>query len=59
MCYGNLDPKLMMRDMEARLKIVTCKQDNLKQAEPKPRAGLFAPLRVMFAWVLRKGPRHV
>ena len=59
MCYGNLDPKLMMREMDARLKSVTYDQDTSNQAEPKPRAGLFAPLRAAFAWVLRKGPRHV
>jgi hypothetical protein len=59
MCYGNLDPKYMVREMDQRLKSVAFEPKRIEQAEPKPHAGLLAPVRAMLAWILRKGPRHV
>ena len=46
MCYGNLDPKYVMRDIEARVKRVSFAQDTTKQAAPAPQAGLVARLRL-------------
>jgi hypothetical protein len=59
MCYGNLDPKYMVREMDARLKSVAFEPERMKQAEPKPQSGLFAPVRAMLVRILRKGLRHV
>ncbi len=59
MCYGNLDPKLVMRDMDARLKSVACERDSTMRTKPKAQSGAFVRLRVVLAWILRKGLRHV
>ena len=34
MCYGDLDPKYQMRDIEARVKSLTFEPDTQKQAVP-------------------------
>lgn len=59
MCYGNLDPKHMMRDIEARVKPLSYVQDTTKQAAPAPQFGLLAQVRDAVRALLRKGPKHV
>ncbi|AZL57981.1 hypothetical protein EI545_03485 [Tabrizicola piscis] len=59
MCYGNLDPKYMMRDIEARVKHLSYEQDTMKQAAPARHAGVFARLRLALRGLLRKDRAHV
>jgi hypothetical protein len=59
MCHGNLDPKYLMRDIEARVKHLSFEQDTTKQAAPVPQAGLLARLRVAVIGLLRKDRAHV
>jgi hypothetical protein len=59
MCYGNLDPKYQMREIEARVKHLSYEQDTTKQAAPVPQAGLFARLRGAVMALLRKDRAHV
>jgi hypothetical protein len=59
MCYGSLDPKYQMRDIEARVKHLGYEQDMTKQAAPLPHLGLFARLRGVMAALLRKDRAHV
>lgn len=59
MCYGGLDPKYMMRDIEARVKHLSFEQDTTKQAAPAPQAGLLARLRDVVNGLLRKDRAHV
>ncbi len=59
MCYGSLDPKYMMRDIEARVKHLSLEQDKTKQAAPAPHAGLLARIRDVVNGVLRKDRAHV
>jgi hypothetical protein len=59
MCYGGLDPKYMMRDVEARVKHLSYEQDTTKQAALAPQAGLLARLRVAVMGMLRKDRAHV
>ncbi len=59
MCYGNLDPKYQMRDLDARVKHLSYEQDTTKQAAAGPQAGLFARLREMAKTLLRKDRAHV
>lgn len=60
MCHGNLDPKYLMRDIEARVKHLSFEQDTTKQAAPGARqAGLLARLRVALIGLLRKDRAHV
>ena len=59
MCYGNLDPKYMMRDIEARVKHLSFEQDTTKQAAPVPQMGLWARLRDGVMGLLRKDRAHV
>lgn len=59
MCYGSLDPKYQMRDLEARLKHLSCEQDTTKQAAPVAQGGLLARLRDGMNWLLRKDRAHV
>ncbi|TAG26784.1 MAG: hypothetical protein EAZ40_04315 [Rhodobacterales bacterium] len=60
MCYGNLDPKYQMRDIEARVKHLSFAQNTTKQAASGARqAGLFARLRLAISGLLRKDRAHV
>jgi hypothetical protein len=60
MCYGNLDPKYQMREIDARVKHLSFAQDRTKQAAPGARqAGLFARLRNALVGLLRKDRAHV
>jgi hypothetical protein len=54
MCYGSLDPKYAMRDIEARVKHLSYEQDMTKQAATVPQAGLFARLRDAAKALLQK-----
>lgn len=58
MCYGGLDPKYMMRDIEARVKHLSYEQDTTKQATPVAH-GLWALLRDAVRGLLRKDRAHV
>lgn len=59
MCYGNLDPKYMVREMDERLKSVAFEAKGKEQAAPKLLFGHCAAARALLARLLRKGPRHV
>lgn len=59
MCYGGLDPKYMMRDIEARVKHLSHQQDTTKQAAPAAQTGLLARLRDAVSGLLRKDRAHV
>ncbi|MFM7333061.1 MAG: hypothetical protein ACKO2N_18405 [Tabrizicola sp.] len=58
MCYGGLDPKYMMRDIEARVKHLSYEQDRTKQAAPVAQR-LLARLRDAVRGLLRKDRAHV
>jgi len=55
MCYGGLDPKYQMRDIEARVKSLTFEPDTQKQAVP---VGMMARMRDVIVWLLQKDARH-
>ena len=59
MCYGSLDPKYMMRDLDARVKHLSYEQDTTKQAAIVPQVGLLARLRGVLLGLLRKDRAHV
>jgi len=59
MCYGNLDPKYAMRDIEARVKHLSFAQDATKQVAPVPQAGLLARARLALQRLLQKDRSHV
>jgi hypothetical protein len=59
MCYGGLDPKYMMRDIEARVKHLSFEQGTTKQAAPVAQGGLLARLRDAVMGLLRKDRAHV
>lgn len=60
MCYGHLDPKHAMRDIEARVKHLSLAgQDETKQATRAPFGRLFARLRDVVNGLLRKDRAHV
>jgi hypothetical protein len=60
MCYGNLDPRLQMREIDARVKHLSFEQDRTKQAAPgAPQTGLLARLRDALVGLLRKDRAHV
>ena len=59
MCYGGVDPKYMMRDIEARVKHLSFEQDTTKQAAPAAQGGLMARLRDAVMGWLTKDRAHV
>jgi hypothetical protein len=59
MCYGNLDPKLMMRDMENRLGSVATEHDPVKKTAPAWALSPLAVVRAAIGRLMRKGPSHV
>jgi len=58
MCYNSLDPKHLMRDIEARVKNLSYEQVTTKQATPAPYSGLLARLRTAVVGLLRKDRAH-
>lgn len=58
MCYGGLDPKYLMRDIEARMQTVP--RATVGDEKPRP-AGLPGVMAFKAArdWILRKDPEHV
>jgi hypothetical protein len=59
MCYGGLDPKYAMRDIEARVKHLSFEQDTTKQVAPSAPVGFLARLRDAVNGLLRKDRAHV
>lgn len=59
MCYGSLDPKYAMRDIEARMKPLSFAQETTKQAAPAVQAGLWARFCGVVNGLLRKDRAHV
>lgn len=54
MCYGSLDPKQMMRDMDARLGAAPSLRGAEDKIKTAPKAGLLAPLWLALVWWKRK-----
>lgn len=59
MCYGGLDTKYILRDIEARMKPVAFEQDISEEAAPAFLAGLVVRLQGAVKRMLRKGALHV
>lgn len=59
MCYGGLDPKYQMREIEARAKTYGFEADTRKQAAPGAAPGLMALARGIWVWLRRKEVPHV
>ncbi len=59
MCYGNLDPKTVMRETEARLKGVSFQSDAQHIPAPVPAFGLATRVRAALARLKRKDQVHV
>ena len=59
MCYGNLDPKLALRETEARLKGVSFQNDTAHIPAPVPAFGLVTWMRAAMARLKRKDQAHV
>lgn len=58
MCYGGLDTKYIMRDIEARVKPIAMGTKKSEEA-PVPALGVFARLRGLMGLMKRKGALHV
>ena len=58
MCYGSLDPKYMMRDMEERMKGVAFTADKSEEPGQLPAGGLAVRLQDLFRRITRKEPVH-
>ena len=58
MCYGGLDPKYGMREIEARVASLHLPQRDVEQA-PAPAGGLLVWLKDAWAMLRQKGARHV
>ena len=54
MCHGSLDPKYLMRDIEARVKSHCIQQDSIQQDSGTDRQPSAA--RALLAWVRRHLP---
>lgn len=59
MCYGGVDPKYQLREINARMKHLSFEQDTMKQAAPVTRGGLLVRLRDAVVGLLRKDRAHV
>lgn len=58
MCYGGLDTKYIMADIEARVKGVAFAAE--KNEEPgQPKRGVFRVLLALGTGLMRKGAAHV
>ncbi|MCA3449235.1 MAG: hypothetical protein INF92_02505 [Rhodobacter sp.] len=58
MCYGNLDPRLAMRETEARLKGVSFQGETTNAPASAPAFGLVAWLRAALARLTGKDHAH-
>jgi len=54
MCYGSLDPKYMMRDIQDRVKGVAFGPDKSEEPGESDVVGPKVRLRNLFRWVTRK-----
>ena len=54
MCYGSMDPKYMMRDIEERMKGVAFAADKSEEPGQMAAGGLLVRLRDFFRWMKRK-----
>ena len=59
MCYGNLDPKLALRETEACLKGLSFESDTAHTPAAQPAFGLVTWLRAAMARLKRKDQAHV
>jgi hypothetical protein len=59
MCYGDLDPKLALRETEARLKVVSFQSDAKDIPASVPAFGLVTWVRAAMARLKRKDQAHV
>jgi hypothetical protein len=59
MCYGNLDPKLALRETEARLKGLSFQGETTDTPASVPAFGLVTWLRAAMARLKRKDQAHV
>ena len=58
MCYGCVEAKYMMRDIEARVKPIAMGEKKSEEAQV-PAQGLLARLRGALGLMKRKGALHV
>jgi hypothetical protein len=54
MCYGNLDPRLVLREMDGRLEGVASPGETREPALPAAPPGLPVWVRGIVAWLKRK-----
>lgn len=59
MCYGNIDPKLALRETEARMKGVSVFTNEKKDDAARPAFGAAGWLRAAMARLMRKDEAHV
>lgn len=59
MCYGNIDPKLALRETEARMKGVSVFTKEHKEDAARPAFGAAGWLRAAMARLMRKDEAHV
>ena len=59
MCYGNLDPKLALRESEVRLKGLSFESDTAHTPAAQPAFGFVTWLRAAMARLKRKDQAHV
>lgn len=59
MCYGNIDPKLALRETEARMKGVSVFTEDKKNDAARPAFGAVGWLRAAVARLMRKDEAHV
>ena len=59
MCYGGLDPKYQLREIEARVKALHFEQDTSKQAAADAAPDFLTWVRDVLARLRYKDTRHV
>ena len=59
MCYGNIDPKLALRETEARMKGVTVFAERKKDDAARPALWARGGWRAALARLMRKDEAHV
>ena len=59
MCYGSLDPKLALRETEARVKGVSFQGETTDTPASAPAFGLVTWMRAAMARLKRKDQAHV